>query len=307
MVLFLFSSCQKENVKIPDTGRKLVINGLITTDSLINVRILKSYYFKSEINWDSYSEFDGSEVTLYKNNIFLDSLYFSKHVSANDEIYYKSNYLSKLFYPLSGSEYKIIVKKEGYPDATATTIIPDLVKIEKIDTSRTIVAPGFGHDYLLNCKIEFADPGFQSNYYLINVIKFDSLSGVKSYMSFDCNDPVVEEELGSNEMISEVLKFGYAFSDKLIDGKKYSLNISFNGRYYYYDPYNPVPRNSYVYYIRLYSITEEYFKFIQTLNLFNATYDDPLTEPVSVYSNVSGGYGIFSGAAVSTDSIILHQ
>jgi len=305
--LILICACQKENVEIPDTGRKLVINALITTDSLINVRISKSFYFKDPLMGPApFPEFDSAEVRFYKNNIYLDSLYYSIRRNYYGEIYFKSNYWSKDVFPLPGNEYIIKVKKPGFPDATATTIIPGLVKIEKVDTSRTVVVPGYGRDFIMNCKIEFTDPAAEKNYYLINLVTKKLPLG-KEYMAFDCNDPVIEEEFGSNTMAGKVLKYGYAFSDKLIEGKKYSLNVSFDGSYYWDNPYNPIPRSSYSIYFRLYSITEDYFKFIQTLNLFNATYMNPLAEPVMVYSNVSGGYGIFAGAAVSTDSIIFHN
>lgn len=306
--LILICACQKEKVEIPDTGRKLVINGLITTDSLINVRISKSYYFKTPMNGVIYSEFESAEVCFYKNNIYLDSLYYSNRGTDNEEIYYKSNYWSKAVFPLPGNEYKIKVKRPGFPDATATTIIPGLVKIEKVDTSRIVTKPGSGiTDFIMNCRIEFTDPPAEKNYYLFNIIKTQLLPREKGYTDFDCHDPVIEEDLGGAGFRGKVLKYGYAFSDKLIDGKKYSLNVSFDGSYYWNSPYNPNPRTSYIYYFRLYSITEDYFKFIQTLNLFNATFLNPLDEPVMVYSNVSGGYGIFAGAAVSTDSIILHD
>ena len=304
--LFFLCACQKENVVIPDTGRKIVINGLITTDSLINVRISKSYYFKDPLmGWASFPEFDSAQVRFYKNDIYLDSLHYSNQKN-HYEVYPTSNYWSNNSYPSPGNEYKINVKRPGFADATATTTIPKLVKIEKVDTSRTVVVPGYGRDFIMNCKIEFTDPAAEKNYYIINIITRKLPSG-KEYMAFDCNDPVIEEEFGSNTMRGKVLKYGYAFSDKLIDGKKYSLNISFDGSYYWDNPYNPIPRSSSTIYFRLYSITEDYFKFIQTLNLFNATYMNPLAEPVMVYSNVTGGYGIFAGAAVSTDSIILHD
>ena len=75
--LFFICACQKEIVEIPDTGRKIVINGLITTDSLINVRISKSYYFKDPMmGWGIFPEFDSAEVRFYKNDIYLDSLHY---------------------------------------------------------------------------------------------------------------------------------------------------------------------------------------------------------------------------------------
>lgn len=300
--LFLFCACQKENVEIPDTGRKVVINGLITTDSLINVRISNSYYFTDPLMHSAiFPEFDNADVRFYKNNIYLDSLYYSNPGNEYREIYYKSNYWSKDAFPLPGNEYIIKVKKPGFPDATATTTIPRLVKIERIDTSRI---NGLGFNFIMNCRIEFTDPSAEKNYYLFNIITIRMDPWGRGYLAFDCQDPVIEEELSS---ASGNLKYGYAFSDKLIDGKKYSLNVSFKGYYYYNYPNNPFPRTSYIYYLRLISITEDYFKFIQTLNLFNASYMNPLVEPVMVHSNVTGGYGIFAGAAVSTESIILHD
>lgn len=301
--LFLLCACQKENVEIPDTGRKIVINGLFTTDSLINVRITRSEYYKSKVYL--YNELDRAIVQFYKNDIPIDSLHYLNN--GNDygylyynggDIYSKSNYWSDNVYPMPGNEYQIKVTNAGYPEATATTRIPRLVKIEKVDTSRIDV----NGSIILNCKIEFTDPAAEKNYYLFNIITIRMFPWWRSYLAFDSQDPVIEEKLCST---SGGRKYGFAFSDKLIDGKKYSLNILLEGTSHYIN--DTFPKTSYVYYFRLISITEDYFKFIKTLNLFNATRWDPLAEPVMVYSNVSGGYGIFAGAAVSTDSIILHD
>ena len=68
----------------------------------------------------------------------------------------------------------------------------------------------------------------------------------------------------------------------------------------------PLPDHKKTIYLRLYSITEEYFRYIQTLNLFEKDFGDPLTNPVQVFSNVTGGFGIFAGAAVSSDSIVFN-
>jgi hypothetical protein len=43
LTFILITSCQKEIVEIPDTGRKLVIYGLLSTDSLISTSISRSY------------------------------------------------------------------------------------------------------------------------------------------------------------------------------------------------------------------------------------------------------------------------
>jgi hypothetical protein len=172
LFLLLVCACQKENVEIPDTGRKLVINGLITTDSLLNVRISNSYYIKDPMmGWAIFPEFDSADVRFYRNNIFLDSLHYSIQDNRYD-IYPTSNYKPDKIYPLPGNEYKINVKRPGFPDATATTKIPRLVRIERVDTSRIDVS---GSNFIMNCKIEFTDPPGEKNYYLFNIIKNELL------------------------------------------------------------------------------------------------------------------------------------
>ena len=131
-------------------------------------------------------------------------------------------------------------------------------------------------------------------------------------MDFLCNDAIVEEKLIGHEggALSPNPIRGIAFSDKTINGQKSDLTITISciaiGLPFWIDDpsYNKDGNHKKVIYFRLYSITEEYYKYIQTLNQYNKDYDNPLADPVQVYSNVTGGYGIFAGAAVSTDSIV---
>jgi hypothetical protein len=290
--LFLFTACQQEDLEIPDTGRKIVINGLIATDTLLNVYINKSAYIIST-GPVFHSDLENADVNFYQNSIRIDSLYHFNMGINTSTIFYAGNYWSKSVFPLPGMEYKIVAKVPGLPDATATTTIPDLVRIERVDTSRIIF--GFhGHNYRMIFNIEFTDPANETNYYLFRMssfgFKFNSHNN-----SFASQDPIIEEEMknGSNSIE------GVVFSDKLINGQKHNLTVSTNGSFSSNGPKKTIM------YLRLYSITDEYFKYIQTLNLYNAKKGNPLAEPVIVYSNITGGLGIFAGAAVSTDSIVV--
>jgi hypothetical protein len=291
---------------IPDIGRKIVINGLIATDNLLNVKITKSSYI-NDISGNAYqssTDLKGVEVLFYQNNIFIDSLYyvFDDYFYAWN-VFYIGNYWSKAVYPIPGQEYKVIAKAPGLPDASASTIIPNLVKIEHIDTSTVILAPGtyYESNVGLQCKIEFSDPANETNYYLLKAYLISSFPDSLT-IGFICKDPIVEEKLRSDELK------GIAFSDKIINGQRYNLDIIIKGETIG-KPYIDYTQSSWqedhrtTVFFQLYSITEEYFKFIQSLNLYYKNYDNPLAEPVFMYSNVRGGYGMFSGAAVSTDSI----
>jgi hypothetical protein len=310
-ILAFFISCQKDNQLIPDTGRKLVINGLITTDERFGVNITQSMYITDTSKWLGTDIVTNLQASIYENSVYVDSLQYNGYHSDYMNMFQMPvNFETLKYRPSACKEYKILVKASGYSDAYATTKIPNLVKIERIDTSRIILEgplDWWESKVWLQCNIEFTDPAGTKNFYLLYIYNTTN-NQATSPMAFTCNDPVVEEHLEHG-----TIPFGIAFSDKSINGKRYKLPIILKGNdiggpFQDNGSGNPFPQaNKTSIYFRLYSITEEYFKYIQTLNLFLKNYTDPLAEPTQVYSNINGGYGIFAGAAVSSDSIIFHQ
>src|SRR5664279_4984755 len=136
-LLVLSTSCNKLRLDIPDTGRKIVINGLITTDELLNLRVSKSAYLIDPGH--SYipetKDLDSAEVYIFKNNDRIDLL----HKEGEYDFYpwnllTVGNYYSNTLIPSPGTEYKVVAKFPGLPDASASTVIPNLVKIDKTDT-----------------------------------------------------------------------------------------------------------------------------------------------------------------------------
>lgn len=293
LIILTFLSCQPEKIDIPDTGRKIVINSLVVSDSLMGANITTSAYIipYSSTQYNPFTEIIDAKAVIYENNTFLDSLILNYSYKYFPFYYYfLNNYHSKLFYPKPGHQYKIKVDAPGKPEATAITTIPNIVKIERIDTSRVIISnPWWKSNVDMVFDIVFNDPANEKNYYLI------FMPGGQ-FSSFQ--DPAIEEHLNVG---------GIAFSDKTFNGKQHLTRLIINGKDigypFMYDVQHP-PYPKTVLYFKLYSITEDYFKYIQTLNLFIKNCNNPLDAPSQVYSNVQGGYGIFAGAAVSCDSIV---
>lgn len=301
IIIILISNACKDNLDIPDTGRKIVINGLITSDSILNVRIGNSAYI-NDISGSILTDLQNADVKFYQDNNYIDSLYHTSYGRFDGydiwHVFIPGNYRSKNVIPQQGKEYKIRVKVAGLAEATASTIIPEIVKIDNIDTTRIILPPGeFVFDNKgIKCKIQFTDPAGESNYYLLNICKTPSVNPFYNNIGFTCTDPIVEEILDSGES-----KEGIAFSDKTFNGQKHSLTIIIRKESI---AYVQSGKEFYIHF-RLYSITEEYFRYIQTLNLYNKNFGNPLAEPVLMYTNVTGGFGMFTGATVSSDSIFM--
>ena len=317
LVLYIFllasvTACKQDNLKIPDTGRKIVINGFITTDSLLSVAISKSAF----INYNSlYADtilkpLNNAKVCVYPDNTGIDSLFNTKQ---NQTWFHFGNYKSKSIFPVPGKFYKIEAKSPGLPDATGTTTIPNPVRIEHIDSSRFISSdPNIPWNLNMKFNIEFTDPANETNYYLFNIWKTPNTNNYNN-LTFNCNDPIVEERLDYLSTHNYVVTntnwpfLGIAFTDKIINGEKYSLTVTVLGTDIGKPFYNngDIPNaHKKTLYFRLYSITEECYRYIHTLNLYNQNYGNPMANSVTVYSNINGGYGIFTGASVSTDSIV---
>jgi hypothetical protein len=305
VIILLLASCQKDEIKVPDLDRKIVINGIITTDSLINLNISRSLAI-TDSGLVEENLLSNAQAFVYENNTLVDSLQNSQDIYINLglDIYVPSNYRSKAGLPLSGHEYEIRVNSPGLPEASASVIIPGKVKIDHLDTSLVKLSGTFQEwesNIRLYCDIAFTDPENEKNFYLLYVYRKPSFSSNTSNMVFSCQDPVVEEYLNHGTMME-----GVAFSDKSINGQKHLLRVTLNGKDIGKPFFNDDFRESHrkIVYFRLYNITEAYYQYIQTLNLFLRNYKNPLTEPTQVFSNIDGGYGILGGAAVSVDSII---
>ena len=305
LLFILITSCKQRINDIPDTGRKIVINGLITNDSLFNIRISKSLYI-NDISGNSgfpFYDMDSADIRLYQNNTYIDSLYhIPYYVFYSGFVFNYGNYKSRSIFPQPGKEYKVIAKAHNLPDASATISIPAQVRIVRVDTSAITLAPGsfITSNIGIMCKIEFIDPADEANYYLLNIREMVGENYAYTYnnLEFRCDDPIVEEKL-----FSGIKNEGIAFSDKVINGQKHILTVIIKkeviGGYTLSDTQTVC--------FRLYSITEEYFRYIQNLNLYEKNFGNPLSDPVMLYSNVSGGYGMVTGAAVSSYSIVFNK
>ena len=119
VIIFVLVCCQKEEIKVPDTGRKIVINGIITTDSLINLNLSRSLYI-TDSNLVEENLLKNARARVYENNLLIDSLHYDGDIYINLglDIYVPSNYRSSAGFPLPGHEYEIRVNSPGLPEAS---------------------------------------------------------------------------------------------------------------------------------------------------------------------------------------------
>ncbi len=280
LIFIVLVSCEKIiDINIPDKDKKIVINSIISTDSLVKVNVSKSLNILDNANAIF---LNNAKVKLFEDNVFIEEL----HNVSN------GNYMSQSFYPTIGKEYKIEVSNDGLQSVSAKNKIPNKVKINSIDTLTDNSSEN------IYFTLHFTDPANDTNYYFVEVKSkiptFDFNTGkytnpVMQNIYIMSDDKIVDANVSYN------YGNGITFCDKLINGQTYPLKFSID-KYNFSNDTNKV-------YIYLNSISKDFYLYIKSFAKNIETQEDIFAEPVQVYENINNGYGIFAGYSSYVDSI----
>ena len=283
--IVLASACQKElDIDLPEADIHLVLNGMLEKDSIIQINVGRSRCALDDSNTQSYVE------------------------TANVEVFENGTSLGKLthrevgWYELTGStvkartEYRFVVTKDD-KTAAVTTTVPFGESVITVDTSSVISEWGDKQYFL---KININDVANVENFYGFSIRerhwmhRYDTHTGELTQY----------DDLNSGHLYSDdpaVLNAWYTkdlvISDDFFDGKEYSFLASFG--LYAYD------EDSVRIYMDYKEITKDYYTYLNSLILYSNAQDNPLAEPVQVYTNVVGGLGLVAASSVRTDSITI--
>jgi len=287
-------ACEKEisfspNHQVPF----LVMNSYLNPDSVWQVNVSESTPLaKKTLN----NNVIGAVVKVFEEGTLLETLQYDEG---------SKRYIGTTK-PIAGKEYKIYVEKNSFLPIEATSVIgprPDISDIRII------------RDNLINNRafatVTFNDPINVKNYYRLVVANEDTFEKRPSWainnpkssgsgwigntyidyaLGLRSNDPnlVWQNQSSSAGVFDDVPNNIFnIFNDELIDGKTYSLTFSYSLSKY------PEAKNNTV--IILQSITKELYLYLKSLSAQYYFGDDPLLEPIQVYSNVKNGGGILGG------------
>jgi hypothetical protein len=231
-----------------------------------------------------------AEIFLYEDMTFKEQLQY-KEIPTNISVD-KGWYFSRSFIPKENHSYQLKIVVPGFDTVYAETFIPQAVKIDSVQINGKRVADTVylaqNTDYSVNTF--FKDKAGQKDYY-----NYWSNTFFKSY------DPAIESKYRSGYYESSTLaiyKFAF-FSDNLFNGKSYALNTNFNS--YIGD----ISGEGYPIIFKLYSLSYDAYAFYKTFYLYQKTLENPLSEPVIIYSNIKNGTGIFAGMSSDVDSVLI--
>lgn len=269
IIINTFSACEKNsNVITPDYTSKLVIHSfLCPSDSVVQVLVDGTYNVFGDFALNSkalknatVTMFDGEQMISFTGRDSLGFCYANYRIQPSHE-------------------YKLQVTCPGFPDVTATCKVPENNNLA-ISTD-TALKKGIDEEtykyYLLNVKFE--DVPNQINYYNQFVSLVDEPTNDNPYpYPYQTYLSPIDENNSNHNFETKV------FSDKNFD-KSYIIGYT-SGK-------------TSIISVFILEIDADYYKYLNSLEKYKST-GIPFTEYYPVYSNISGGYGIFA-------SFVKHQ
>jgi hypothetical protein len=284
-IAIFYGACEKvEKIEdFPLVPPKLVVNATITAGETMSFEVSKSL---SVIDNAEIRIIDNALILLYENNRLIETLdktnlldqkYVSVTMAKNDVI------------------YKIEVSAPKFSKVTAAATLPSQVtmsdvEIRFIDTSRYNDYSDTNFKYIdvqkANCSFVIDDPGVEKNYYaLLPILTFGAIGQGTMYI---INAPL------NSEMINNTL----FINDETFNGRSQKISFEWGANSILVTPFS---KNQFE--LQLYSLTKEYYDYLISYNYFIQNMDNPFADPVQVYTNVKGGYGIFAGYSLNKKSI----
>jgi hypothetical protein len=276
---------------LPAPPKRLVVNTLLTPDSIFRVQVSR---VSSAVDASS-RVLSSAQVSLFTPGGAAEVLR-----SQGNGLYYSTTR------PASGRPYTVQVAANDYPSVSATDTVPAVVPIREAwfsfptGTDRNNELQG-------TVVVRFDDPVQTANFYEISGYQESQFiqMDVRGNAALTAED---ESSLNPKSLV---------FSDKLFNGQPFELRASFrtngysSGGFNNGQPTGPTTRPPR---LVLRSISRAYYQYRKswTRHLYNQgskgdTYDLNqllfLGDPSTMYSNVSGGYGVVAGYAAQ--SVIL--
>lgn len=195
----------------------------------------------------------------------------------------------------SGSTYEIRATHPDFPSTNALQTMPNDFVVDSARVKRNAVSGQFGDEFDL-VDVFLKDQGGVRNYYEVKYtsgyyeVSYDPINEVFDTIAF-VEYPIYPEEFSDPNVVYGVQESGLV-SDQFFNGQSYKLQA----RIY--------SNSGGILIIRVRNITEEYYKWSRSYQSKYDAEDNPLVEPVSVFSNLVDGLGIFS---VSREKVFVVQ
>ena len=187
-----------------------------------------------------------------------------------------------------GFSYTISAFAPGFESVRATTIIPRPSTISDLNILDVRIEPSTKNEFksIVRYDLEFNINHYEANQYY-HLVFYNEYNGLD-------RPHLVEPELSDDQPYLKHYDYGILIDKKdLVPGAPLK---------FHFVNWVVGDNNLKRVYVELRSITEAYYKYHSTLARQLIVRQDPFAEPVTIYNNIEGGYGNFSGYSPNISS-----
>ena len=307
--LILLSACEKTlefNDEITDP--KLTIGALANTDTTFMVYLYQSAFFL-DVQSFTLAPFDlpsQATVQLSVNG----AAFYNIPLDVSENIFISD------YRPSINDRLSLTVSCEGFETITTQTTVVERPLFEIIDhyifyskSPEKMMSDGLMHpidfwgtDSVMNISCRITDPGNMKNFYRLSVRSI----GSGKEIPLGADDWALAKDIFSSDDILFIDKnvstsingwpehFSNVFDDSLFDGKEYSFTVESRQRDAEYTWVE----------IELQHVSEDFYKYLKSIELAQCSANDIYAEPVNIFSNVENGYGILGSLSGSKYCIL---
>ena len=305
-IFLLLTSCLHEvDLSEYSIPARMVMNADVVAGQPLSLTLSKTWFIGTK---HPNLGLEGAEIQLYVNGTWAEEMVPLSTDSAGTV--YCAAYIPKV-----GDVVRLEATREGYPDVVAEDVVPSAPQITAYQFVWEEATPEDTTSYSpwINAPrgegvFTFRDPAGEPNYYALALYAQDTLMERPMFCSsLYMSDDILEKEQegilegifsdsfgGSGALTAQI------FTDETIDGQTYTLSFSAANSYFLLDE-NLHLEHGGQYYLRVYSLSETYYRFLKSLQ--NYSYDNILqdfanqgmSDPFLLFSNVEGGIGLVGG------------
>jgi hypothetical protein len=304
LLIALTGSCKDEiDILVPFEGPQLVIHGFLQPDNIIYIQISESRHI---LDQTPFSYVTDARVELFEDRQSKGYLDYERNG------WYRIDYK-----PTAGKTYAIEVTTEKYGKSEGETFIPPIGATADFQIFDQLVLKDTSINLLMEININ--EPENEGNYYEIilfannndKYFRNDVLIHEQSLVA-----PVFLEQSGISKADQFITRSSPSliFSDLVLKGPikiyvpYWQIKELKRGVFEYNngsDIYKIVKNDSLLLYLNY--VDENYYYYRKTLDIQTINKGNPFAEPITVFTNIKNGYGIFAGFNTSRYAVDISE
>lgn len=296
------SSCSEPlNIDYIDRDPMVVVKAINEVDSTFALRLTYSRWF---LDNHPFKEIDDADVTLFVNGNKAGNGILT---TINTQKYYVINNYA----PKENDNLELSIQVPEYDEVTAKCKVPKRPIVSNMHVEEVIHMYSYeNYDYITDSSYTVKDTSSceyiisftlhdnpaEQNFYMISAMSKDSTWRTPHYVYVE--DYVLSEEMSSIlEIIGDVVDGvrEFLFSDSKINGKDYTVKISF-------DNYKPISKYDETFLI-ISSVSPDLYYHMITKEQEEGL-GDLFGEPVQIHCNVENGIGILGVTSPTYERIV---